>query len=138
MSMIFKFFYPFRLQRELWIQCKKLIIYCRVFFLHCPFVSYMVRKYTNAPFTFILLRFLDRKTTLFFLHWFLSRHRVMHIPFAKNLQKLLTFVLWHIHAMAFLCCAIYTNTDKGPHLNNPNTIYSLIFFSLFTAREHYY
>lgn len=83
------------------------------------------------------LDFLIENLHCFFLHWFLSRHRVLHIPFAKNLGKLLTFVLQHIHATVSLCCTIYTNTDKGPHLNNPNTIYGLIFFSLFTAREHY-
>lgn len=127
------FFYPVRLQRELWIQCKELVIYCRAF-LHYPSVSYMAMKYTNDPFIFILLGFLDRKTILFFLHWFLSRYRVLHTPFAKNLQKLLSFFLWHIHATAFLCYARYTNTDKRLHLNNHNTIYSLILFSLFTGR----
>lgn len=97
----------------------------------------MVIKYPNVLFVFILLGFLHRKTTLFFLHRFLSRHRVLRIPFAKNLRRLL--LVFSDTSMLLLPYVMpsYANTDKEPDLNNLTMIYSLILFSLFTAWEHY-
>lgn len=103
------FFYPVTLQRELWIQCKKLNICCRAFiFFALPVCFIYSHEIYKCPIYFHTALISWWKNYSFSYIDFFLYTECWNIPFAKNLLKLLIFILWHIHATAILFYAVYT------------------------------
>jgi len=84
----------------------------REYYLLCSFfasASMLHISSSNIQMSYLLSYCLyQRKTTLFFLHWFLSRHGVLHTPFAKNLRRLFCSLTHPCYCFLMQCHHILT------------------------------